>query len=134
MTDPTGERNLERLLAGLEPVRREGTWVFACAAAIPPGANPIATVREAEGITLVIEQSEADRLGLGYDFVAAMITLNVHSALDSVGSTAAVATVLGDRGISCNVIAGRFHDHLFVPLEHADGAVTALSELSHTMR
>jgi len=34
-------------------------------------------------------------------------------------------------GISANVIAGFYHDHLFVPSDDADKAVAALLELTH---
>lgn len=46
--------------------------------------------------------------------MAARITLRVNSALEETGLTAAVSRVLADAGISCNVIAGAAHDHLFV--------------------
>lgn len=123
------ERDLDRLLAGLDPVRRPGEWVFAC---VPEGhALPsAATVVEDEGTTHVIERHVADEAGLPYDFVAAWLTLRVHSALDAVGLTAAVANALTDAAISCNVLAGLHHDHLLVPLERADDALAVLRGLS----
>jgi hypothetical protein len=54
----------------------------------------------------------------------------VHSALDGVGLTAAVASVLAERGIACNVVAGFHHDHLFVPWERREEALEALASLS----
>lgn len=62
----------------------------------------------------------------------ACITLTVHSALDSVGLTALVATRLAEQQISCNVIAGYHHDHLLVPADRADDAVALLTGLSTT--
>jgi len=56
----------------------------------------------------------------------------VTSALDAVGLTAAVATTLTSDGIACNVVAGFHHDHLFVPVEKAANAISALTALSHT--
>ena len=125
-----GERDLEILLRDMAPERRPGRYVFTSAAAIPPAARPIVTVVEDEGITMVVAQDEADRLGLAYDVVLAMITLRVHSALDAVGLTAAVATALADAGISANVVAGHFHDHVFVPIDDADRAVATLEQLA----
>jgi uncharacterized protein len=36
---------------------------------------------------------------------------------------------LGDAGISCNVVAAAFHDHIFVPIEKADLAMKVLQDL-----
>lgn len=123
-----GERDLERLLASLEPSRRAGEFVFVTAdeAVDVPVA---ASVVEDEGRSLVVLREDAERLGLPYDFVAAWITLTVHSALDAVGLTAAVSTALADAGISCNVIAGHHHDHLLVPHHDAERALDVLRSL-----
>ena len=59
-----------------------------------------------------------------------MVTLRVHSSLAAVGLTAAVATALTGVGISCNVVAGYFHDHLFVPVDRGQEAVEVLSSLA----
>jgi hypothetical protein len=75
-------------------------------------------------------RSEADAAGLAYSFVAAWITLRVHSALDTVDLTAAVSTKLAAAGISCNVIAAHFHDHLFVPYPTAQEALEQLERLA----
>jgi hypothetical protein len=123
----SGERDLQRLLAQAQPERRPGEFVFV---SVEPqtarGLPAHASVRESEGLTLVIPRRQADEQALHYDFVAAWITLTVHSALDAVGLTAAVARKLAEAGISCNVIAGFFHDHLLVPVDRADEAITIL--------
>jgi uncharacterized protein len=126
------ERDLGRLLAAMAPVQRPGEWVFvslapghAAATALPSAA----TVVEDEGTTHVVERHVADEHGLAYDFVAAWLTLRVHSALDAVGLTAAVAGALAEAGISCNVLAGAHHDHLLVPVDRADDALVALAQL-----
>jgi hypothetical protein len=87
-------------------------------------------VREVEGTTWVLPRDEADALGLAYDFVAAWITLEIHSALEAVGLTAAIAAALTGARISVNVVAGFHHDHLFVPLECADEAVLILRSIA----
>jgi hypothetical protein len=101
---------------------------------MPAGVDPAATVREDEGLTVVLSRPDADRLGLTYDFVAAWITLTVDSSLAAVGLTAAVSHVLTDAGISTNVIAGFTHDHLFVPVDRADDAMRALRGLARVPR
>jgi hypothetical protein len=55
--------------------------------------------------------------------------LTVNSALDAVGLTAAFVTALGHSGISCNVVAGAYHDHIFVFLESAQMAMLVLRQL-----
>ena len=126
-----GERDLRTLLATLRPERNPGTYVFTTSTAgVPAGASPVATVLEDEGLTLVLPQPQADALGLPYDFTASWITLRVHSALDAVGLTAAVAAALAEAQIPCNVVAGNHHDHLFVPAPDADAALTILAALA----
>jgi uncharacterized protein len=128
-----GETDLRRLLASMEPELVPGEWVFVT---VPTGSavlaevEPVVTVREREGVTLVLARDDADRLGLAYEYVAAMVSLRVHSALAAVGLTAAVATCLAEAGLSCNVVAGFHHDHLFVPSERGAECVEHLRRLS----
>ncbi|MFH5880364.1 N-acetyltransferase [Arthrobacter sp. NA-172] len=111
-----GESDLATLLKSMHPLLRDGDYVYALwAHGKPLEGNIEAAVREAEGLTVVLRREEADRLGLSYDFVAAWITLQIHSALEAVGLTAAVSSALTAAGISCNVLAGFHHDHLLVP-------------------
>jgi len=62
------------------------------------------------------------------------ITLTVHSSLEAVGLTAAFATELTRHGISANVVAGYYHDHIFVGAGDAERAVAALQGLSERHR
>lgn len=127
----TGETDLALLLRGMSPHRHDGLYVYVMVPAeIPAGAHPVVTVREAEGLTLVLSQAEADALNLPYDYLAAWITLQVHSALEAVGLTAAVSRALTAAGISCNIVAGFTHDHLFVPHDRAGDALRELASLS----
>jgi ribosomal protein S18 acetylase RimI-like enzyme len=89
-------------------------YVFAIAASPPPQTAMFAAILEDEGLTLVMTKADADRAQLEYSYAAARITLRVNSALEDIGLTASVSRVLADAGISCNVIAGAAHDHLFV--------------------
>lgn len=130
----TGERDLQKLLLGLTPVLRPGIFVFASVSRLPEGVLPVATVAEDEGLTLVVGKAEADRLGVGYGFAAAMITLQVQSALDAVGPSAAVASALAGAGIGCTIVAGCFHDHLFVPFERRYEALAVLKQLARETR
>ena len=122
----SGETDLSTLLCDMAPCLRPGAYVYVVAPADPVPADPVVVVREDEGTTWVLRREEADALGLAYDYVAAWITLQVHSALEAVGLTAAVARALAGAGISANVVAGFHHDHVFVPFERAQEAVEAL--------
>jgi hypothetical protein len=95
----------------------------------PEGVDPIATVREDEGLTLVLSRADADAAGLSYEAAQAWITLRVHSSLEAVGMTAAVAAALTDAGISCNVLAAFHHDHVFVPAQRGEQARAVLAAL-----
>lgn len=129
-----GEHDLQALLASIEPELRPGTFVFVVVhdEALLDALVPEATIREHEGLTAVIRRERADALGLRYDYVAAWITLRVHSALDAVGLTAAVSAALAGAGLSCNVLAGYHHDHLLVPADRAREALEALSGLARS--
>ncbi len=109
--------------------RRPGTWCMVSGVDLPDDIAAAAQVLEAEGMSFVISTDDATRLGIQPEFVAAWLTLGLHSALDAVGLTAVVATVLADEGIACNVVAGYHHDHLLVPLDRADRAVEILHSL-----
>jgi hypothetical protein len=115
----------------MEPVLNDGVFVYT---SVPHGTDTahiaaIATMREAEGITLVVAEEQAIARGLPVILRCAWITLNVHSDLNAVGLTAAFAKALGHDGISCNVVAGAYHDHIFVPIETGQEALRALQKL-----
>ncbi|MPR01723.1 ACT domain-containing protein [Pseudomonas sp. MAFF 212408] len=127
-----GETTLATLLRSMSPQLNDGDYVFCTLpdACIPAGCEVIGSFREQEGLTLIVERQQAQHAGLSFDYVAAWITLNVHSALEAVGLTAAFASALGNAGISCNVIAGFYHDHLFVGRADAERAMHVLRQLA----
>lgn len=127
-----GETALATLLRSMSPHLNEGEYVFCTLPdnCIPAGCEVIGSFREQEGLTLILECQHAEQAGLAFEYVAAWITLNVHSALEAVGLTAAFATALGKAGISCNVIAGFYHDHLFVGRADAERAMDVLRQLA----
>ncbi len=126
---PVGETDLAVLLRSMRPELLPGDWFFAT---VEPRAavDAAATVREPEGLSVVVDRAEAERLGAATTHAYRWITLRVHSSLEAVGLTAAVSAAFTTHGISCNVIAGAFHDHLLVPAARADDAMRALRELS----
>jgi hypothetical protein len=130
----TGEKDLDKLLAGLSPTLIPGEFVFLSFENAQYGDHstlePVAAVLESEGLTLVIPKGKADQHKIEYDSVFRCITLTVHSSLVAVGLTAAVSTKLAEHGISANLVAGYYHDHIFVPDAVAESAVSAIIELT----
>lgn len=127
-----GEENLEKLLAAMQPELQPGAFVFATIEGhdIPAGLEPIGTFRESEGTTLILPAHDAGHPAIVASKPMRQITLTVHSSLDAVGLTAAFATELTRHGISANVVAGYYHDHIFVAEKDAERAVAALEALS----
>ena len=123
-----GLTNLHEILGALRPTVRQGSFVYVTLPA-PPEVEAYARIVEDEGITLVVDQATADEHGWEYEGVFAWITLQVHTSLTSVGITAAVSTALARVGISCNVLAGYYHDHLLVPAGSVDEAIDVLGGL-----
>lgn len=89
-----------------------------------------AVIDEAEGPTVIATVERAEREGWPQEFIAAWLTLDVHSALEAVGLTAAFSRALGRAGIPCNVIAGFYHDHILVPHDKSEAAVEVIEALS----
>jgi uncharacterized protein len=125
-----GETNLTTLLQTMKPVHNAGDYVFCSVAdaCVIPAAEIILLFKEQEGITLIIKKESADAAGLVYTFVAAWITLTVHSSLEAVGLTAAFSTALAQEGISCNVVAAFYHDHIFVDKKDSEKAMAVLNK------
>ena len=128
--------DLETLLTHMRPRLHPGRYAYVC---MPDGfaldpARIIASIREPEGLSVILAEQAAVALGLPVAFTASWITLDVHSDLAAVGLTAAFAQALAQAGISCNVVAGVHHDHLFVPAERAQQAMEALQALSRACR
>ncbi len=130
-----GETDLASMLSGLSVTRRPGVFTVVTrpaseVASLTVGAGGIeALMDETEGVTVVATVDAAAERGWSGDFEAAWLTLDVHSALEAVGLTAAFSAALGEQGIPCNVLAGYFHDHLLVPVDRADAAIAALEAL-----
>lgn len=123
-----GLTNLHEILGALRPSVRPGRFVVVSCAA-PPDVAAHARIVEDEGTTLVLDEDTAAAAGLTHDAVFGWITLQAHTSLQAVGVTAAVATALARVGISCNVIAGFYHDHLLVPIDAVAEAVDVLGGL-----
>ena len=121
--------DLAILLVAMKPFLNEGRFVFATLPHNIPSLQPIATIHEKEGLCVIVSEEEAKSHGLTFSSTMAWITLEVHSDLEAVGLTAAFSTALGKANISCNVLAGAYHDHIFVPYDKKEEAIEVLLEL-----
>ena len=123
------------LLSQMRPELHSGRYAFVT---LPLGysldqSRIVASIRDPEGLSVILAEEDAVDLRLPIAFIAAWITLAVNSDLAAVGLTAAFSTALGQAGISCNVVAGVHHDHLFVPVDQAQQAMAVLHALQQTV-
>lgn len=128
-----GTTDLSQLLASMEPVLSPDPYGYVALApggCVPPDLTCFATISEDEGLTLIAPSTALAAAGLDPGPAWARISLTVHSDLAAVGLTAAFAAALGREGISANVVAGYFHDHIFVQWARRDDAVETLQALA----
>jgi len=134
MTSPI--KDLNELITEINPVLHDGVYVFVSVndEVSLNNIKVIASIHESEGYSAIIAESDAKELGLDILFRAAWITLNVHSDLNAIGLTALFSAALAKEGISCNVVAGAYHDHVFVPVDRAKDAMHAFGQLQQLTR
>ena len=127
-----GEHDLATLLSSMSPTLDTTCWCFAVVTQAEYKALAdiaVGSFREAEGMTLIVPWEDAAMLANKSEPMA-RITLEVHSSLAAVGLTAAVSTALAEAQVSANVVAGYFHDHIFVPSNLGETALACLERLS----
>lgn len=126
-----GEVNLKNILENLNPSLNEGRYVYCTVDNIDkiPFSKILFLFKETESITVVVKKEDAEALSLPFSYVASWITLEVHSSLSAVGLTAKFSQALSDAGISCNVVAAYFHDHIFVDEKDTAKAIEVLNAL-----
>lgn len=124
-----GETDLQQMLSTIAVDQQPGTFCFVTDDSDKLVEQAYATVREPEGLSLVVPIEVAREHGFTPEFQASWLTLRVHSALEAVGLTAAFSKALGEASIPCNVIAGAHHDHVLVPVDRTAGAIAAIEAL-----
>ena len=128
----TGESDLLTLIAQMSPSLDDQIWAFVSVDDVSSeylAEHALATFRETEGTTLIVPWERAEEFDVSSEPMA-RITLNIHSSLEAVGLTAAVSQALASEAISANVVAGFYHDHIFVPQTAGERAVACLKLLS----
>ncbi len=127
-----GEFDLLTLIAQMSPSLDDQIWAFVSVTEVSNeyvSEYALATFREIEGTTLIVPWARAEQFDVCSEPMA-RITLNIHSSLEAVGLTAAVSQALASEAISANVVAGFYHDHIFVPQTAGERAVACLTLLS----
>ena len=128
----SGQQDIEEGLRDLSPRLDPTVYVFASGpwslADVDPWC-PVATVVEAEGLSVVIPHAVALRENIASSGPFRRITLEMQTSLEAVGITAVVSTCLARWGIAANVIAGAFHDHILVPSDRAEEAMDHLRSI-----
>lgn len=121
------------MLAGMTPVLKQESFVFCTTrdAILAEQARSAALswFREDEGTAMILELKIAASLGFDTTMPMNRIVLEVFSALDGVGLTAAVSTALAGDNIPCNMVSAYHHDNVFVPVALADRAMYILHSL-----
>lgn len=130
------EKDLVKLCGSLDPVMAQPVYVYCSFIdfSLPAGLTAFCTVREGEGLTAVVVRSDAQRLRLPYAFESRLITLSVHSSPEAVGFIAVISRTLAQAGISCNAIAGYYHDRVLIPVDRAEEAMSLLNEIAAESR
>ncbi len=123
-------RDLETILAALDPRLNPGRYAVVSVTQPIDGARPFMTIVEPEGLTMLLTVEEAERLDVAFELPLAWITLGAVRAIGAIGLVPTVTTALAQARIPSVAGVGRWHTHLFVPEADADRAMKVLSRLS----
>jgi len=125
----SGNTNLKEVLTSMQVSCDNVEYGFATTndAEGISATDVLGTFQESEGLTLLATKHFLESRGLGYEGPFAKLTVEVHTSLGLVGLTAILATKLAENGISANVYAAFYHDHIFVQYDVRNKAITALT-------
>lgn len=91
----------------------------------------LATFHENGRLAIIAPQDYLQDLQIEHEGPYARLTIDVHTSLELVGLTAVMATKLAEAGISANVVAAFYHDHVFVQYDLRDQATSILEGLKN---
>ena len=129
----SGGLDLNHLMQHMQPELKSGEFVFVSFSKEKfksKKINPQCIFMEDEGISIIINRSEADEKDISYNSVFKLITLKMHSSLDAVGFLAKITNELALNQISVNPVSAYYHDHLFIPASKAEEALVILKQMS----
>lgn len=129
------EGDLSKLLANLNVKKHDGIWRFEMIDKEAASWAELVNLRavrdiamlfqEEEGLTVITTATEETPMTNRWIW----LELSVYSDLNAVGFLAKVSAALAASGIPCNVVAAYHHDHIFVPEEKSEAAISAIEAL-----
>lgn len=130
------EIDLNDLLKKMQPSLNEGEFIFYSSKDLKKNMlkDAILLFRETEGTTVILPKKIADNLSIEYSSIFSWITLLVNSPLNAIGFTAKFSSELAKHNISCNVVAGFYHDHIFINRKHSEKAMEVLYRLAESYK
>ena len=114
----------------LLPFLNPGTFVFVTSSdSAIAKTSSILIFKELEGYTHIINSHQNKEK---YNDLEkwAWITLNYQSELNEIGITAKFSNALSMEKIPCNVVAGFYHDHIFVPYNDRHKAIELIEKIT----
>jgi hypothetical protein len=129
----SGITDLQQTLSSLKVVCDDIEYGFASIAdssSIEP-EKVLATFQENDRLAIIAPKAYLDSLSIENEGPYAKLTIDVHTSLELVGLTAVMATKLAEHGISANVVAAFYHDHVFVQYGSRDKAIQLLEDLKN---
>jgi len=127
----SGQTNLSVVLKSLKISCDNTEYGFATVdnKTLPVDDEILGTFKEAEGLTIIAEKDFLQRKGMSFEGSYAKLTIDVYTSLELVGLTAVLASKLAENKIPANVVAGYFHDHIFVQYNLRKKAIEAIESL-----
>ena len=92
----------------------------------------LGTFKENEGLTIIASKAYFEAKNIKFEGPYAKLTIEVHTSLELVGLTAVLAKKLAENQISANVVAGYYHDYIFVQYGICQKAIEAINNLKET--
>jgi len=89
----------------------------------------LATFQEDGRLAIIAPVAYLQSQGVDYEGPFARLTIDLHTSLELVGLTAVIATKLAEHGVSANVVAAFYHDHVFVQHDLREKAIDLLISL-----
>ena len=129
------ESDLAKLLSTLRVHKRDGVWRYETIRTDEASWAELVNLRAVRTIAMLFQETEGLTVITAADQDTphhnrwVWLELSVYSDLQAVGFLARVSAALADADVPCNAVAAFHHDHIFVPEEKAQAAISAIEGL-----